>query len=424
MPAGGQLMRVSVFSDAAIQALSAVRADPARASGVIVGVVVASAALTLLSGIAASGRRAIEAATSGTGGGTLEISPMALPAGERLANPRGLEALDARALADHPRIGAQGVASRASDVVPAVFEGREHRARVLGVSPNTPRLTGLSASEGRSIGERDELLAERVAMVGSAVARSLAPDGGLVGRSIRLGGTPFRIVAVLAPAPSFGTGDPWDWDGGIIVPQAAFQASLAGASAGQTSAPLERLFVAQPTSFDSSLAETRRLASSLLRARRPGSDEFQVDSGEEQTQRLTLVLEVVGALLLATAIIALGVSSLNVMNATLISAAERSREIGVRRTLGAARADIFCQFVIEAGVLALAGALGGLGLGGVGILLSSALMSLAVPEWQLSIFWLGPVSAVVAPVVVSAFFAAFPAWHGAGLPPVVALRRN
>jgi putative ABC transport system permease protein len=424
MPAGGQLMRLSVFKDAAIQATSAIRSDPARASGVVIGVVVASAALTLLSGIAASGRAAIEAVTSGTSGGAIEVSPVPTPPGEHFANPRPLEALDAKVLAEHPAIGERNTATRTTTVVAATFNGTDQRVRIIGVSVNALGMLGLTASAGRVLAERDELLGDRVAVLGSAVARKLAPEGGAVDRTIRLAGSPFRIVGVLAPAPSFGTGDPWDWDGGIIVPQAVVSVTLAGAPQGATSSRLERIFVAAPKSFDESMAETRRLASSLLRARRPGSNDFHVDSGEEENQRLSLVLEVAGALLLTTALIALGVSSLNVMNATLISAAERSREIGIRRSLGAARVDIFWQFVVEAAVLGLLGALGGTAVGGLAIVGSSLLISLAIPEWQMRILWLGPVAAVLAPVMVSALFAALPAWKGAGLPPVVALRRN
>ena len=240
-------------------------------------------------------------------------------------------------------------------------------------------------------------------------------------------GARIRIPATLTSSSSgssrrrpLSSGNPWDWDNSILVPEAAFEANFGGAAG----AAIDRIFVGVRGGAERAIEQARDIVRALLRYRHGGEDEFQLDSGEDRKRRLALVLGVVGAFLLASAAVALLVSSLNVMNSTLISTTERSYEIGLRRSLGASRLDVFWQFVVEAGSLSLVGAAIGLLGGMILVLLTSALAALAVPDWKLEIFAWGPVVAVVLPVLVSGLFSAYPAWRGAALDPVTALRRR
>jgi putative ABC transport system permease protein len=260
--------------------------------------------------------------------------------------------------------------------------------------------------------ENDELLKTKVCLVGQTVANSLFGSEDPVGRTIRIGRSPYTIVGLLASKGTSLVGD--DQDDRVMMPIGSFRARVAHTAPGRA----DQLIVSATS--DQTVNRAKSEIESILRERHrlePGRDDFTVSSQAEFRETTQSVLGAVASLLLGVAAVSLLVGGIGVMNIMLVSVAERTREIGIRMSIGARERDILVQFLVEAIMLTMVGGLLGIFCGGaitvgVGRLLGWAM---APSARTLGI-------AVLTSVSIGTVFGLLPAVRAARLDPITALR--
>jgi putative ABC transport system permease protein len=285
-------------------------------------------------------------------------------------------------------------------------------AGIRGYTWQMPQLQNLDITTGRDLTETDEEHASHVAIIGTDVQENLFPGVDPIGQELRADGTPYTVIGIAEKQGStFGASQ----DNFIAVPLSAYQKDygsqktltiyVKAASAGP---PLE------------AAADEVRV---LMRARRhdlPGTpNDFELDTNNTLVGFASQLTNSFGAVAIAIALVSLVVGGIVIMNIMLVSVTERTREIGIRKALGARRQDILLQFLIESGLMALVG--GAFGVCG-GVIVAEAVTILAgfpssVAVW--SVF-----AGLFMATATGIFFGVYPARKAAELDPIVALRAD
>jgi putative ABC transport system permease protein len=298
------------------------------------------------------------------------------------------------------------------------FNGEQSSPQLFGVTPEYFQVRNLHVAEGEQITEEHILGRASVALLGPEVATKLfGHSDGVTGETIRVDGQPFRIIGVLE---SKGGGAFGSEDNQVLVPFSTAQARLIHRS---TSDRVDIIFV-QAASGDQVKQATDEISQILRQRHRTpvGADDFTVFSQQDLLTTFQSITGILTIFLGGIAGISLLVGGIGIMNIMLVSVTERTREIGLRKALGARRRDILIQFLTESSLLSLIGGL-------IGILLG----------WLISVF-VGRIAAAsgtaFTPIVgfdavalatlfsaaVGLFFGIYPANRAAGLEPVEALR--
>jgi len=291
------------------------------------------------------------------------------------------------------------------------FGGQSTTTMVWGVTPNYPTIRPTPVARGEFFGAEEQSSQARVAVLGQDTAATLFGDADPLEQTIRIENVPFRVIGLqkkMGASPGGG-----NLDDRILIPQA---------TAGRRLFNLTNMtqLVIQIKGRDQVPGAAEQVKR-LLRERHhiaPGMpDDFSVRIAEQMlgiltgtSQTLTIFLSIVAALSLL-------VGGFIVMNIMLISVSERTKEIGLRRAVGARRRDILLQFVLEAGAVTAAGGLVGVLVGVAGALLASRLMG-----WPAAISWPAIIGAVIFAGIVGLTFGVQPARKAAALHPVEALR--
>jgi putative ABC transport system permease protein len=381
-----------------------------RSSLSILGVVFGVAAVVAMSSVGEGARRETLAQIAALGIDTVTLKPPAPAAGEPRAT-LPLAAADSlfRVLPDVQAVAPLRVVELSVDAA-----GRSASVIALGTTPRYADAARLELAAGRFLADLDVTDRKRVAVLGASVARALFPLQRPLGESVRLGGDWYQVVgtlqerasprargaairardvnrAVLVPLPALDRGGDPRPDG---VDEIVFR--LASADGVTQAAGVAQALVRRSTGSAPEVVVPRE----ILRQR-------------ERTQRVFNV--VTGAV----AAISLLVGGIGIMNIMLASVAERTREVGVRRALGARRRDVAAQFLVESSLLTVTGGLFGSALGLVGAVLIQAFAG-----WPTAVHPLMLAVALVVALAVGIGFGFYPAWHAAGLDPVEALRRE
>jgi ABC-type antimicrobial peptide transport system permease subunit len=279
-----------------------------------------------------------------------------------------------------------------------------------GVQPNFGQVYANAATlSGRFISEGDDLHREKVVMLGENVAPVLFPEGAAVGKEVMIDGSDFLVIGVVEkPKGGFGMGNE---DRRVLIPYSTFHKIYPGAYENNIR------MQAYPNLLDQAVDQARE----MLRRRRNvpynAKDSFSIETAEMQVQEFHNIVGMVALAAIVLSSVGLLIGGVGVMNIMLVSVTERTREIGVRKAIGARRGDITWQFLLEA--MALTGA-GGM----IAVILVNGLVLLVrvTLEWPGSV----PAWAIAAGLIVSIgvglFFGVWPAMKAAKLDPVEALR--
>jgi putative ABC transport system permease protein len=282
-------------------------------------------------------------------------------------------------------------------------------AGFIGMSPEAFDTRNLTIADGRSLTEVDMDSARHVAVLGADIAAKLFPFGNPLGDWVRFKGMKYTVVGVLeAKGSIFGQSQ----DNFLAVPIT----TVINHYGRETSL---RIQVQAPSSasFDDVVEQTRG-ALRALRKVPPGElDDFEIVSNDSlinQFRSITLAVRAGAAIISSIALLAAGIGIMNIM---LVSVTERTKEIGIRRAIGAKKRNIMTQFILEAIVLCQIGGVLGILLGiGAGNLAASLLKTPPVVPWDWVVAGLGVCS------VVGIVFGTYPAWKAANLDPIESLR--
>jgi len=303
------------------------------------------------------------------------------------------------------------VAAEVRRVAQVVYRQKNTSTSVVGVTANYPVVRAYKVEKGRFFTEHEDLANARVAVLGQTVVANLfGENANPVGKTIRINGIPFEVIGVLAKKGALG---PMDLDDQILIPLRTAMYRLFGTEYLNTIS----VQIVRNEFVTAAMEEIERILrrSHRLPPNKPSDFTMRTQAEweqlAEQTSRLFIIL------LLSIASVSLIVGGIGIMNIMLVSVAERTREIGIRKAIGAKPSDIQLQFLLEAVVLSLVG--GGLGIF-FGIAASYAIGKVA--GWTVIV---SPISVILAfgfAAAVGIFFGYYPARKAAKLEPVEALR--
>ncbi len=381
-----------------------------RSSLSILGVVFGVAAVVAMSSVGEGARRETLAQIAALGIDTVTLKPPPAAAGAPAA------ALPIAAVESIGRVvpGLRTVAPLRVAELEADASGRSATVIVLGTTPAYADAARLELGSGRFLASLDIVDRKRVAVLGASVVRALFPLDSPLGASVRVGGDWYRVVGALeeraSPRARGAAIRARDLNRAVIVPLPSLDRGTSGRADGVDEIVLR---LAEPEGVVSAAA----VAQSLVRRTTGASPETLVPREIlRQRERTERVFNVVTG---AVAGISLLVGGIGIMNIMLASVAERTREVGVRRALGARRRDVAAQFLVESSLLTVAGGVLGSALGLVGAVLIQAFAG-----WPTAVHPLMLVVALVVALAIGIGFGFYPAWHAAGLDPVEALRRD
>jgi putative ABC transport system permease protein len=275
---------------------------------------------------------------------------------------------------------------------------------VVGTSPDYADINDMHVQEGRYILELDMEYRQKIAVLGTAVVDELFKGTDPVGKTIKIDGTPFTVVGILEEKDG---GQEGGKDDVIIIPVTTAQRIYRSAAIKNFTVLIddsERVDEAQ-TLIEDFLTETYQ-----------SEDAFRVFNSAMILDTLSDVTQTMAIILGGIAIISLIVGGIGIMNIMLVSVTERTREIGIRKAIGARKSSIMTQFIVEALVLTGLGGIIGivLGIGAIYLVISNWVPPVVAPSWAGLSFLFS--------LLIGLLFGIFPAYKAANLNPIEALR--
>ena len=385
-----------------------------RAFLTMLGIIIGVASVITMLAIGQGSKRSIQAEISEMGSNMIMVHPGGdMRGGVRLEadDMESLTLADLEAIRTETRYVSY-VSPSVNSAGQAVYGARNTPTTVYGVSADYLDIRRYRVADGDFFTEQDIRAAAKVCVVGRTVADELFPEGGNpVGRIVRFGTIPLRIVGVLESKGYNSMG--MDQDDLILAPYTTVQKRVLAITHLQeiTCSALSEGYT------DRAIGEITALLRRNHKLREGQDDDFTIHSQQELSNMLTSTSDMMSVLLAAVAGISLLVGGIGIMNIMYVSVTERTREIGLRMSIGARGRDILAQFLIESVLISVAGGLLGV-LAGVGA-------SLAVRALASYPIYIQPWSVLLSFAVCTftgVFFGWYPAQKAARLDPIEAIR--
>ncbi len=376
-------------------ALSSVKANKMRSFLTMLGIIIGVMAVTLLVSLVQGATNSITEQLSGLGGSNLSCVVTK-------TTPR-ITFSEIQTLEQEPEIGLVSAYSSGSGVAKAA--GNQEEVLIYAISQNYQILNQMEIAQGRCLLDSESEYRLSNCLIGAAVAQNLFGTQEVTGERIRLNGKDFTVVGVLKEEGSSALNTK---DKTVFLPFETGQ-RLLGLNGIQT--------------FDASAADeasverAERTLNEFLRSR-VGEDNYEVFNMGSLLDMIASIYNVLGYLLGGIGGISLLVGGVGIMNIMLVSVTERTREIGIRKAIGAQKSDIIVQFLIESVVLSLMG-------GFIGLALSAGILGIVnvfVQDYHFAITFGVAMVAVFFSVGVGVLFGIYPANKAAKLKPIDALR--
>ncbi len=398
------------------EALDSLSSNKMRSGLTIIGIVIGVAAVIAIVSIGRGAEGTILGSIQGIGTNLIFVFQ---GGSQEVLNPKPLTLGDASTMSDPfqaPSVA--GVAPILQGDAKVSTGGESTTTRIIGVTPDYGIVRNSSLSEGEFINEEHILGQASVVLLGSEVAENLfGRNVNLTGETVRIDGRPFRVIGILESkgGSTFGNEDDQ-----VLVPLSTAQTRLLRrTNPDQVDAVIVQAFDSQAVPFAS------EEISNILRTRHRtaiGADDFTILTQQDFLDTASTITGVLTIFLGGIAAISLLVGGIGIMNIMLVSVTERTREIGLRKALGARRADILVQFLTESALLSMFGGIIGIGLG---VLISQAVGQIAAANDTPLNPSIGVDTILLATLfsaAVGLFFGLYPANRAASLEPVEALR--
>jgi len=405
---------VMLIKEIVVVALSALRANKMRSFLTMLGIVIGVAAVIAMVAIGKGAQKSISDRIAGLGTTLLTVRPGAARGfGVATDDNAKLTVRDADALQKRGKNFAE-VGPEMGKRSMFQYGSTNAMTQITGAKPNYPQIRKFTVAAGRMFNEAEEAGMRRVAVVGSAVIDNLGlqtPEA-LLGENVRIGGLQFEVIGVFASKGQTGGfgNNPDDF---VLIPLSTAQFRLMGADRLNNIGVL----AINEKKIPEAQAEIQTI---LRREHRLGpekKDDFDIRNQAEFLNTFAETTKTFTFLLAGIAAVSLLVGGIGIMNIMLVSVTERTREIGVRKALGATRGAILLQFLIEAVVLCLLGGIVGILVGGGGAALLNKLggFNTTVDPSAVAL-------AFVFSAGVGVLFGVWPARRAASLDPIIALR--
>ena len=393
-------------------ALTSIRSNLFRATLTMLGIIIGVGAVITMVALGTGAQRAVDEQMAALGGDILAVQSSFWFSRGVARDQRTLTTGDAAALAAGK--------AHIEEVVPEIngrfqvkYGNRNINTSILGTTPNYADVHGFEMVAGRMFTRADDSARKRVAVLAAEVPGMLETDAaGIVGRNISIRSIPFEVIGVLAPKGSTGWRNP---DDDIWIPLSTAQFRVTGNEF------VERIsvLVDESSTVELAMLEIER----VLRREHgilPGRDnDFAIVNRKQFAESRQEATQVFTFLLAGIAGVSLVVGGIGIMNIMLVTVTERTREIGIRKALGATRGNILLQFLVESTTLCLLGGLLGLLVGSTAAVLLNRLAG-----WQTVVTLESAIMAFGFSAAVGIVFGIWPARRASQLDPIEALRHE
>ncbi|WP_431295239.1 ABC transporter permease [Pedobacter sp. P26] len=396
-------------------AFRALKRNKLRAFLTMLGIIIGVAAVIAMMAIGEGSKQSIRSSLSGMGSNMITIMPQSNePGGVRLqgSSIQTLKLEDITAIQKLQSKNINGLSPVVSTSGQAIKGGYNWPTTITGVSPEYLNIRQLKLQDGILFSENDVKSFAKVCLLGKTVIDNLFPDGSNpIGQIIRFKNIPFQVIGILEPKGQSNFGQ--DQDDIILAPYTTVQKRITATNYLQSiyaSATTEASSATATTEISDAIRESHRLTASE-------TDDFQVRTQAELISTISSTSSMLTVLLTAIAGISLFIGGIGIMNIMYVSVTERTREIGLRMSIGARGQDVLMQFLIEAILISITGGIIGVILG-----VSSAYLISYFLNWPILISESSIIISFVVCAITGVFFGYYPAKKASNLDPIDALR--
>jgi putative ABC transport system permease protein len=398
--------------------LSALKRNRSRSFLTILGIVIGIAAIIMIMSLGQGAQKLILAQVEGLGTKSVVVVP-----GRQLDGPPSTVGLQSLKQRDLDALEKKYNVPHAESVIPVIFgsditefESENFRTQIYGSSELMPIIFDADPVEGVFFSEEDVTGSSNVTVIGSKVNEELFPNGGGLGKRIKIKYRTFKVIGIL---PSKGASSLINFDDGVIVPYTAAQNYLFG------SKHFDRILVDvdNESNIDATILDVERTLRASHNIDNPDKDDFDLVNQKEMADMVGVITNALTYFLAAVAAISLLVGGIGIMNIMLVSVTERTREIGLRKAVGATTRNILVQFLVESVVLTMLGGIIGIILGGLGSFGASLILSRVVSfGWEFIFPVGGAILGIGVSTAIGLIFGVYPARQAARKSPIEALR--